>query len=231
MKKILLIVTLFFSVLAVNADILVLESDVNMNNFWDKSGKEAEKVGIVGRKLIHTNNLKRAPIFVENSWKNVNASTASVDKSITITKGMLPYLDNDDELAFVLGHELAHAQELYDGMWKTIAINFNSKKYEYKSDINALDYMVNAGYNPIAGITIGNKIFGEPTWDWGFFYTHPKGSARLMKMYEHIYKKYPQYLNSQMAQSDNFHDFMKQKEKEINAFKQAQQKKRNINSI
>ena len=53
--------------------------------------------------------------------------------------------------------------------------------------------MVKSGYNPIAGIIVGDKIFDEPLWDWGFTYTHPKGSKRLIAMYQHIYKKYPEY--------------------------------------
>ena len=102
---------------------------------------------------------------------------------------------------------------------------FNSKKYEYKADLKALDYMAKSGYNPVAGIIIGDKLFDEPLWDWGFTYTHPKGSKRLIKMYEYIYKKYPAYLNSQMAKNVVFIDFQRQYEKEINSFKEKQAKK------
>ena len=68
-------------------------------------------------------------------------------------------------------------------------MSFNSKKYEYKADLKSVDYMVKAGYNPIYAITVGNKIFDEPLWDWGIVYSHPKGSKRLLEMYKYIYKK------------------------------------------
>ena len=120
---------------------------------------------------------------------------------------------------------MAHAQEAHSGAIKLIAMHINSKKYEYKSDLKSLDYMVKSGYNPIAGIIVGDKIFDEPLWDWGFTYTHPKGSKRLIAMYQHIYKKYPEYLNSNMANNVVFVDFTKQYQKEISSFLQKQAKK------
>ena len=103
-------------------------------------------------------------------------------------------MDNDSELAFVLSHEIAHTIEAYGGTMKYIAMTANSKKYEYKADLNGIDYMVKAGYDPIGAITISNKIFAEPVLDWGFFATHPKGSKRLLAMYKYIYVKYNYYL-------------------------------------
>lgn len=226
MKKTLLTLVAFFAALSANADTILIESNLNMDNFWQKNGKDAEKVITVARKLIHDNELRRAPIMVEKSWRGANASTKTFSKSITISTGLLPYIDNDDELAFIVGHELAHAQEAYGGALKVIAMSYNSKKYEIKSDLKAIDYMVKSGYNPIAGIIVGDKIFDEPLWDWGFTYTHPKGSKRLMKMYEYIYKKYPSYLSSSMAKDVVFVDFMKQNQKEVSSFQQKQAKKK-----
>ena len=226
MKKLLLAFLALMVTLSVNAETIMIESGLNMDNFWQKNGKEAEKVISVARKLIHDNDLRRAPIMVERTWRIANASTNTYTKSIFVSTGLLPYIDNDDELAFIVGHELAHAQEAYGGAIKLMSMSFNSKKYEYKSDLRALDYMVKSGYNPIAGIIVGDKIFDEPLWDWGFTYTHPKGSKRLMAMYEYIYKKYPTYLNSNMAKNLVFVDFMKQNAKEVSSFQQKQAKKK-----
>ena len=226
MKKVLLFFAMFCITLSANADTILVESNLNMDNFWNKNGKEAEKVISVARKLIHDNELRRAPIMVEKTWRAVNASTNTYTKSILVSTSILPYIDNDDELAFVVGHELAHAQEAYGGALKLISMSYNSKKYEYKSDLKAIDYMVKSGYNPIAGIIVGDKIFDEPLWDWGFTYTHPKGSKRLMEMYEYIYKKYPSYLSSSMANNVVFVDFVKQNQKEISSFQQKQAKKK-----
>ncbi len=45
--------------------------------------------------------------------------------------------------------------------------------------------MVKAGYNPVAYITVGNKIFNQERYD--IFSSHPLGSKRLAKVYEYIY--------------------------------------------
>lgn len=224
MKKVLLTLFVLFTALAVNAEMVLIESNINMENFWQKNGKDAEKVLTVGRKLIHDNELKRVPIILANQ-NLINATSDTFYKTVTIYPGMLLYINSDDELAFILGHEIAHSQEAYEGAIKLVAMKFNSKKYEYKSDLKSIDYMVKAGYNPISAILIGDKTFEEPLWDWGLFATHPKGSKRLIAMYEYIYKKYPQYLNSQMAKNAIFVDFIKQNQKEISSFQQKQAKK------
>ena len=224
MKKILLTVAMLLIALTADAEIILVETNYNMENFWQRNGKTAEKVLNVGRKIIHDNELKRVPIVLAN--QNIKNATSNLYyKTVTIYPGMLLYINNDDELAFVLGHEIAHSQEAYDGAIKLMAMKFNSKKYEYKSDLKAIDYMVKSGYNPISAILIGDKIFEEPLWDWGFFSTHPRGSKRLMTIYEYIYKKYPQYLNTQITKSNAFIDFMKQNQKEISSYQQKQAKK------
>lgn len=224
MKRILLIILALFIVLPVGAETILVESNLNMENFWQKNGKDTEKILSVARKIIHTNSLKRAPIMLDRS-KSPNANANLYTKTVSVNAGILPYIENDDELAFILSHEIAHSQEAHKGAIKILAMTFNAKKYEYKADLKALDYMAKAGYNPVSGIIIGDKIFDEPLWDWGFTYTHPKGSKRLIKMYEYIYKKYPTSLNSQMGKNVVFIDFLNQHEKEINSFKEKQAKK------
>ena len=134
----------------------------------------------------------------------------------------MPYIKNDDEMAFILSHEIAHSVEAYGGAIKFVAMKCNSKKYEMKSDLKGIDYMVTAGYNPIAAITISNRIFQEPMWDWGFSSSHPKGSKRLIAMYKYIYKKYPQYLTSEMTQSTSYKNFEYAMTRDIKTFQQKE---------
>ena len=225
MKKFLLLLGIISIGLCSFADEVVVIRGVNLENFWNKKGISEEKVIKVGQKIMLDNKIpKRVPIFVDTK-KNVNAFSNLYDKTVTIHEGMFFYIENDDELAYVLAHEIAHSIEAYGGMIKYMAMNSNSKKYEQKADLNGIDYMVKAGYDPIAAITMGNKIFGEPVWDWGFTYLHPKGSKRLISMYKYIYVKYPQYLNSPLTKTPSYKNFEYAMSKEINAFQQKQKRK------
>lgn len=226
MKKILTLLCVVLIGSCALADEIMIIKGVNMNNFWRKKGIDEEKVIKVGQKILLDNHIpKRVPIFVDSTKKNVNANSNLYDKTVTIYSGMFLYIDNDDELAYVLSHEIAHSVEAYGGMIKYMAMNANAKKYEQKADLNGIDYMVKAGYDPIAAITMGNKIFGEPVWDWGFTYTHPKGSKRLMDMYKYIYVKYPQYLNSPLTYSPSYKNFVYSMNKDIKEFQQKQRKR------
>ena len=227
MKKILVLLGVLLIGTTSFADEIMVIQGTNLNNFWRKKGIDEEKVLKVGQKIMMDNKIpKRVPIFVNSNNKVVNATSNPYDKTVNIYSGMFLYIDNDDELAYVLSHEIAHSVEAYGGMIKYMAMNANSKKYEQKADLNAIDYMVKAGYNPVAAITMGNKIFGEPVWDWGFTYLHPKGSKRLIDMYKYIYVKYPQYLNSYLTNTPSYKNFEYSMRKDITEFQQKQKRRR-----
>ncbi len=227
MKKILILLGILLIGGCSFADEITVIHGVNFSNFWRKKGIDEEKVLKVGQKIMIDNKIpKRVPIFVNSSSKTVNANSNLYDKTVTIYAGMFLYIDNDDELAYVLSHEIAHSVEAYGGMIKYMAMNANSKKYEQKADLNAIDYMVKSGYDPIAAITMGNKIFGEPVWDWGCTYLHPKGSKRLIDMYKYIYVKYPQYLNSPLTRTASYKNFEYSMRKDILEFQQKQKKRK-----
>lgn len=227
MKKILVLLGVLLIGTSSFADEIMVIQGTNLNNFWRKKGIDEEKVLKVGQKIMMDNKIpKRVPIFVITNNKVINATSSPYDKTVNIYSGMFLYIDNDDELAYVLSHEIAHSVEAYGGMIKYMAMNANSKKYEQKADLNAIDYMVKAGYNPVAAITMGNKIFGEPVWDWGFTYLHPKGSKRLIDMYKYIYVKYPQYLNSYLTNTPSYKNFEYSMRKDITEFQQKQKRRR-----
>lgn len=188
-------------------DYTYVVSDLDMQNFWAKTGKAQEKVYSVAAKLMEKNKLDRRVPLIVASKSDINANSNTFYKNITVYSGLLNCIDNDDELAFIVGHEMAHSVESYGGPIKLLAVTINPKTYEYKSDLKSIDYMVKAGYDPISAIIIGNKIFSEPMWDWGIFTTHPKGSKRLLAMYKYIYKKYPQYLTSEKTNNAYYKNF------------------------
>ena len=209
-----------------SSDTIYVETNVNMNNFWEKTSKMHDKVMSVAQNIMIANKInKRTPVFINRNQNAANAYTDGYTRSITVYAGLLPYIDNDDELAYVLSHEMAHDIDFYGGYFKYVAMNFNSKKYELKADLVAIDMMVKAGYNPVAAIIMGNKIFAEPILDWGLFYTHPKGTKRLIAMYKYILIKYPQYLNTPMVQNPYYKNFETTMSKDIKGVKQDLQKR------
>ena len=219
-----MIMNVLLSSVAVAYESTYIFSDWEMNNFWEKVGKPQEKIFQVHTNLIMKNRFdKRVPVIVVQN-KEVNAVTNKLDRKVQIYSGILPLIENDDELAFIIGHEMAHAVEVYNkgilGVWIT---TFNSKTYEYKSDLKSIDYMVKAGYDPISAIIFANKFLGEPLTDWGFWNTHPKGSKRLIAMYKYIYKKYPQYLSSEKTQSPYYKNFEYMYAEQLKSFQHKEQ--------
>lgn len=226
MKKFLVLFAAIFIGLSANADFVESGNSVTMDNFWEKNGKEEQKIIEVGSKIINVNKLpKRVPLRVCRNMKTVNATSSLPNKTVTIYTGILPYFDNDDELAFVISHEIAHSIDAYDGLGKWVAINFNRQQYEYKADLIGLDLMVKAGYNPVAAITVMNKSFPESYFDFGILSSHPKTSRRMFAMYKYIYKKYPAALNTDMTHNINYVNFTYSAEKDINLFKQIEKER------
>lgn len=201
-------------------------ANTNMKNFWDQNGKYEQKVLDVGTKIINANKIdKRIAIQTDRNYKMVNAHTNATNKLVTISYGILPYMDNDDELAFVLGHEMGHALDDYGGFFKWADMTLNSKEYEFKADLVGIDLMTKAGYNPVAAICTINKWMPEDYWDVWIFTTHPKTSKRLMAMYKYIYRKYPWALKTDMVHNVNYENFTYSSKKEINEFLQDEAKR------
>lgn len=187
MKKICLVLLLILSMsnLSAFADDLHLE----------KETKYQKKIMETGFKILNANRIDKRVTFSYNNNKAVNAAAFSSSKNVVVFKGILPYFDDDNELAAILSHEISHSLEFHKGgYFKAIAMSFATKKYEQKADIEGVDIMVNAGYNPVAMIIVLNKICEEPKGLDRFMSSHPNGAKRLAYIYEYIYKKYPGYL-------------------------------------
>ena len=234
MKKILALVCVFLLGLSANAvdvpmdfsDMIINDGSITMENIWKKLGKREEKINLVGSKILNANKIPNRVNFVlARGNYTLNAATYYSTKTVKIYTGLFNYIDNDDELAAILSHEIAHDMDFYDGFGKLIVMKFNSKAYEYKADEIGIDYMVKAGYNPIAMITIMNKIGGESIFDWGTFTSHPKTSSRLMKDYEYIYKKYPSFLTSPMVKNIYYVNWTNTAQKDIQKFQQREKER------
>ena len=158
--------------------------------------KQEKHVSEIGFRLLNANGIPTRAIFILDNSREINAYCSNFNRSIVICRGIYTRCESDDELAAIIGHEISHSVDSYKGLFRGAISYLNSwvtpRKYEYKADKRAVDYMVNAGYNPVAMIIVMNKNFPQKRYE--VFSTHPLSTRRMMEVYEYIYKKYPEYL-------------------------------------
>jgi hypothetical protein len=91
-----------------------------------------------------------------SNMQNAYVITEASPVLVCFTRALLLDFRSEDELAFILGHELAHlhlANELGDGP--------NSKTEEYASDILPIQWLHDAGYAPRAALDMAQRLFGS----------------------------------------------------------------------
>lgn len=168
---------------------------------WDVN-TEAElqkRMNEVGFNLLNSSRIEHRLIFMvtnrvysRDRWADVS----SVNRTVWLKPCVLPYIDSDDELAGLLAHQISHGVDTYNGIFRGYISILNywvsPNKYDLLADKRAVDYMVNAGYNPLGYIVILNKIMQQYRYD--AFSNHTLITRRMMKIYEYIYQKYPAIL-------------------------------------
>ncbi len=168
-----------------------LSSDAEIQSRIDK----------VGYNLLNKNKISNRVVFVYD--KASKKAKLSLDKTLTdrqivVYQGLYEHVQTDDELAAMLSREISSAVKSYNGMWggflDSTQVALSSKKFETVADKRAVDYMINAGYNPLALIVFINKTCPQKRQDR--FSRHNLTSKRLARIYEYITYKYPEYLYS-----------------------------------
>lgn len=194
------------------------------------SGQGA-RVRRIGKQIVEANGVTDNIRFVYSTSSQVNAH-ADAYKQVVIYKGLIKETDSDDEIAGIISHEIGHvinshiykSVALHSGVniaamaipsrsWQNVAtmgaglaMTKVSRVHETQSDTAAVDLMVNAGYDPVAYMSILAKI-GEDYVD--VFKDHPSTTKRLTVVYNYIGAKYPQYLkNVGRYDSPQFQDFL-----------------------
>ncbi|MBU3621634.1 M48 family metallopeptidase [Polynucleobacter sp. CS-Odin-A6] len=146
----------------------------------------------------------------------LNATCAPGGK-ITFYTGMIEQLNlNDDEIAAIMGHEIAHAlrehgrERLSQAMAQNLVVNVamaaaggygaavsaanqaayyvlilpNSRENESEADAIGLELAARAGYNPMAAISVWQKMIkatkGKNPPE--FLSTHPSGETRIEQL-------------------------------------------------
>lgn len=157
--------------------------------------------------------------YVES--KTVNANSSDISKVINVYGGLAKKMNNDEELAAVIAHELGHflnehsssgslknyglnvasgyIKSSIGNKWASAGINIAndmaqnkiSRVDEYEADRAACDIMVKSGYNPLALISALQSI-GDKYND--FFSDHPSTDKRNISIYDYISATYPEYI-------------------------------------
>lgn len=169
----------------------------------DEIRKNQNYIEKIGYRLLNANRIDRRVNFVFSNKNIINANSNSINRKITFYKGIANILKTEDEVAGVLAHEISHAMDSYNyNMFSYLFTTATApRKYEYRADVRAVDYMVKAGYDPLGMIIALNRILDESRI-WTILCTHPRGSLRLMHIYEYIYNKYPYFLVNSPYKND-----------------------------
>lgn len=165
--------------------------------------------------LIKKNSLPSG-MTVKVEVKDEANAYATMNKEIVVYSGMFNVATTDEELAAIMSHEMGHIlnghnakQSILNSVIDTVANSVNadttakavgviaaqelstsklSRTDEYEADITAVDLLQNAGYNPLALISVLNKVCGNYV---DVVSSHPAGEKRLQNAYDYIDYNYP----------------------------------------
>ncbi|WP_108868133.1 M48 family metalloprotease [Aquimarina aquimarini] len=185
-----------------------LYPDQKLQNYIDK----------IGNKLVNSSIAKQTPYKYEFhllSDPNTINAFALPGGQIFITYALLSKLENEDQVAGVLGHEIGHVLGRHSAeriaeheFWKTISTGAsvgadaggivnsigqnvllgNGRDDELESDNLGVLFMINSGYNPeeMIGVMKILKAAGGPNRTPEFQSTHPDPENRIEKIKEAI---------------------------------------------
>ncbi len=112
-------------------------------------------------RLALLNNIAAPPLVLSSSGQ-VNAD--ETDQRVSINAGMLRFVHNDNELALVLGHEMAHFYFHHQ---------YSSIQHEFAADYQGGIFISHAGYNVCSGAQMFKRMYQGPSDD------HPRAADRI----------------------------------------------------
>ena len=174
----------------------------------------AERVNRIGQNIMQKCGLPANIKFIVVDKDEQNAY-ANFQKEVNVYTGILKLVENDDELAAVISHEIGHilnnhiAKQTMVSAVASTAISVGSyfipavgtatiaeqlatlkmsRNEESEADITGVDLMVISGYNPEAMISLLYKLGGAKV---EFLSTHPSANTRTMYAFNYITYNYP----------------------------------------
>lgn len=205
LKKIIIIMCLLFfgiPALAVTDEELIQEQTIQ------------NRIDNIGTKILNSNKIPNRVIFVYDKTEKkskLKMDTTLSSRQILMYNNSYKFIENDDELAAFLARGIVLATRSFDGICsgglKSVQMKAAPKKYQIVADKIAIDYMVNAGYHPVALITYLQKTAPQKRFDR--FSNQNLTSKRLAVIYEYIYTKYPYYLaNNPYFENEHYQNFL-----------------------
>lgn len=195
---------------------------------WN-SEASLKRVNTIGQKILSSNKLPTQITFKVSDVDEINAY-ANGNNEIYVYKGLLQYVQDDSELAAVIAHEIGHIANSHvakQSIFSTV-LNFGTSKisnqdaattaaiasnltvlkmsrtYEYQADMTGADLLIGAGYNPLAMISVLNKICGNYI---DVIESHPSGDKRTLNIYDYLSYNYPNTL-AKSYNSDSYKSFL-----------------------
>ena len=186
----------------------------NTSTNWFDS-KNVSHLNTIGQNIIKANKMPSTVTFKVTDNQNMN-SEATYTQTVYIYAGDLKYVENDNELAAVVAHEIGHLinghtakSSIFDsllssvnpntktengsatvGLIKTISSNKVNKDNEKEADITAVDLLMTAGYNPLALISVVYK--SDFTEAGGLLDSNLSCEERIMNIYDYANYNYPE---------------------------------------
>ena len=197
---------------------MVIVSSIQISIASESSAERANsiqtRINSVAFDILNRNKIEKRIVFVydEDAKKSLLTSDKTLTKrEVIVYDDMYKAVENDDELAAMLAREISFAIRSFDGVCngflRSLQVKAAPKKYEIVADKRAVDYMVNAGYDPVALIIYIQKTAPQLRFD--MISAHNLTSKRLAVIYEYIYTKYPYFLkNNQYINNKYYQNFL-----------------------
>lgn len=172
------------------------------------------KIDETGARLLNANKIDKRIVFAydkADKKAKLKIDPAITSRQVILYEGDYKYIANEDELAAFLARKILIALKSYNGLFNGYLGSFEvkaaPKKFELAADKRAVDFMVTAGYHPVALITFIQKSCPQKRFDR--FSNRNLTSKRLAHIYEYIYTKYPYYLaNNPYFETEAYQNFL-----------------------